>query len=232
MLSEEFLCIIPAKGTSNRLKRKNIAMLNGKPLIAYAIDAAKKTGIFKEIFVSTEDDEIKRIAEDYGAIVPYIRPEYLSKDPAGVVEVCLHMINYLEGIGKFYKTLFILLPTSPLRTDADIISALNNFATSDAKVLMSVSEYMHTPFAALKADDRGYLSPYFPKLINLKSQKMPKAYICNGAVTILDITEFKMQKNYHFYPMASYIMPWERSIDVDNEIDLKFAEFIMKVGTE
>jgi CMP-N,N'-diacetyllegionaminic acid synthase len=232
MLSENLLCIIPAKGSSTRLKRKNIAMLCGKPMIAYSIEAARDAGIFDEIFVSTDDEEIKNISESLGAVVPYKRPEALSRDPAGVVDVCLHMIEYFEKNGKFYETLFILLPTSPLRTAEDIISALNVYRKSGVKVLMSVSEYAHPPFSALKLDNNGYLTPYFPDYINLKSQQMPKAYICNGAITILEVSEFKRKKNYYFYPMAAYIMPREKSVDIDNTIDLKFAQYLMSSCNE
>ncbi len=227
MLKEEFLCIIPAKGASTRLKKKNIIDLCGRPLIHYTIEAALKSGLFKDIYVSTEDDEVKAVSESLGTVVPYIRPEELSRDPAGVVEVCLHMIEYLESEGEHYETLFILLPTSPLREVSDILSALEVYRGSEAKVLMSVSEYDHSPFAALKLDEKNFLSPYFPEHILKKSQEMPKAYRCNGAITILDIEEFKKKKSYYFYPMASYKMPWERSVDVDNLNDLKLAESLM-----
>ncbi len=227
MLKEQFLCIIPAKGASTRLKKKNIVSLCGKPLIFYTIDAARKSDFFKDIIVSTDDEEIKAVSESFGAVVPYKRPEKLSHDPAGVVDVCLHMIEYLEEQGRHYEVLFILLPTSPLRTELDIMSAFEIYKGSAAKVLMSVSEYEHTPFAALKLDDSGSLSPYFPEYIGMKSQEMPKAYRANGAITIIDIKEFKKQRLYYFCPMAAYIMPWERSIDVDNYNDLKLAEYII-----
>jgi CMP-N-acetylneuraminic acid synthetase len=230
MLKEEFLCIIPAKGASTRLKKKNIIPLCGKPMIYYTIDAARKSGLFRDIYVSTEHAEVKKISESLGAVVPYKRPRELSIDPAGVVDVCLHMIDYLESRRKFYETLFILLPTSPLRTAADIRSSLKAYNSSKAKVLMSVSEYEHTPFAALKMDGKGFLAPYFPAYIGKKSQEMPKAYRPNGAITILDIEEFKRQMAYYFYPMSAYVMPPERSVDVDNPIDLKFAEYIMGCG--
>jgi N-acylneuraminate cytidylyltransferase/CMP-N,N'-diacetyllegionaminic acid synthase len=226
-LKRELLCIIPAKGASTRLKRKNIIDLCGKPLIYYTIEAARKSGLFKDIYVSTEDTEIKTIAEAFGAVVPYLRPEELSRDPAGVVDVCFHMIEYLEEKGEHYKTLCILLPTSPLRTESDILSALETYGASEAKVLMSVLEYEHPPFAALELDDKSFLSPCFPDYIELKSQETPKAYRSNGAITIIDIEEFKKQRRYYFYPMSAYIMPWERSVDVDNYSDLKLAEFLM-----
>lgn len=227
MSVEEYLCIIPAKGTSTRFKKKNIADLCGRPLISYSIEAAKKSGLFKNVYVSTENEEIKRISESLGAVVPYIRPYELSKDPAGVVDVCLHMIEFLEGEGKHFRTLFILYPTSPLRTESDIISAFEIFKASNTKVLMSVSEFEHTPFASLKVDDRGLLSPYFPEYIGLKSQEMPRAYRANGAIIILDIQEFKKQRKYYFFPVSAYIMPWERSIDVDNYSDLIVAQSIL-----
>ena len=115
-MKKEFLCIIPAKGGSMRLARKNVADLCGRPLISYTIEAAKKSGLFEEVYVSTEDEEIAEVSRSFGATVPYKRPAELAKDLAGVVDVCLHMIEYLEQKGKSFATLFILLPTSPLRS--------------------------------------------------------------------------------------------------------------------
>lgn len=226
-MTEDYLCIIPAKAASTRIKKKNIVDLCGRPLIYYTIEAAKASALFKDIYVSTEDDKVKTIAESFGAIVPYKRPEELSRDPAGVVEVCLHMIDFLEKKGKLFKALCILLPTCPLRTAEDIHLAVETYHVSDAKVLMSVSEFNHSPFFSLRMDDKGMLSPYFPEFITKKSQEIPKVYRCNGAITILDMAEFKRQKRYYFYPMASYIMPLEKSVDIDTYIDLKLAECIM-----
>jgi CMP-N-acetylneuraminic acid synthetase len=227
VLSGERLCIIPAKGASTRLRRKNAAELRGKPLIQYSIEAARASGLFREVHVSTEDAEIQRLAESLGAVVPYVRPEELARDPAGVVEVCLHMLEFLEARGGRFRTLVILLPTSPLRTAEDVAAAVAAYEASGAKVLMSVSEYEHTPFAALRMDGAGLLSPYFPEHSGKKSQQMPRAYRPNGAVTVLDAAEFQARRSYYFYPMASYLMPRERSVDVDDAGDLVLAESIL-----
>lgn len=221
------LCIIPAKGASTRLKRKNVVNLCGKPLLYYTVENAKKSKLFADIYVSTEDDDIKKVAESLGAIVPYKRPEELSHDPAGVVDVCLHMIEHLEREGKEFETLYILLPTSPLCTHGDILAARDIFNSSEAKVLMSVTEYDHTPFSALALDEEGFLTPHFEEYIAKKSQEVPRAFRCNGAVTILDIEEFKRQREYYFYPLVSYVMPFDRSVDIDTAEDLKLAEYLL-----
>ncbi|WP_332634568.1 acylneuraminate cytidylyltransferase family protein [Halalkalibacter flavus] len=222
------LCIIPAKGGSTRFPKKNIALLNGKPLLSYAIDSAKKSEIMTDIYVSTEDTDIKEVAEQYGVRVPYLRPNELAKDPAGIVDVCLHMLEHLDKEGKVYETLIILLPTSPLRTPKDIIDAYELYKKNNAKFLMSVSEYDHTPFAALKKESNNIIKPYFPEYVTLQSQRHPNAYRANGAIIIVDIELFKKKKSYYVHPLTAYIMPSERSVDIDQEFDLKFCEFLLQ----
>ncbi len=222
------LCIIPAKGGSTRFPQKNIALLNGKPLLSYTIDCAQKSHLMTDIVVSTEDESVKNIAEKYGVTVPYLRPSKLARDPAGVVEVCLHMIDFLERKGKKYQTLIILLPTSPLRTELDITSAYELYKKSNAKFLMSVSEYSHSPFSALKKDSNNILHPYYPEYVRLQSQRHPKSFRANGAIHIVDVEEFKLTKSYYSNPLVAYTMPNERSIDIDHELDLKFCEFLIQ----
>lgn len=221
------LGLIPAKGCSARFARKNIRYLGDKPLLAWAADAARESGVIDRLILSTEDPEVADIAEGYGIEVPFLRPRELANDPAGVSDTALHAIEQLETLGEYYKTLVILLPTCPLRTAEDIRAAYDLFLQKNRPFLMSVSEFSHTPLAALQQSADGTLDPYMPEFFGRKSQEMPPAYRPNGAIHVLDIEAFKRERSYLAAPLVGYVMPRERSIDIDSEEDLRSAEFLL-----
>ena len=218
------LGLIPAKGCSSRFARKNIRYLGDKPLLAWAAEAARESGVIDRLILSTEDQEVANIAEDFGIEVPFLRPRELANDPAGVSETALHAIEQLESIGDYYKTLVILLPTCPLRTAEDIQAAYQLFLQKNRPFLMSVSEFSHTPLAALQQSEDGTLDPFMPQFFGRKSQEMPPAYRPNGAIHVLDVDAFKRERSYLANPLVGYVMPRERSIDIDTEEDLRSAE--------
>ena len=218
------LGLIPAKGCSSRFARKNIRYLGDKPLLAWAAEAARASGIIDRLILSTEDNEVADIAEDFGIEVPFLRPRELAIDPAGASDAALHAIEQLEAVGDYYNTLVILLPTCPLRTAEDIREAYELFLRKDRPFLMSVSEFSHTPLAALQQSADGTLDPYMPQYFGRQSQEMPPAYRPNGAIHVLDVEAFKRERSYLAEPLVGYVMPRERSIDIDTEEDLKAAE--------
>jgi len=224
----KILGLIPAKGGSTRLARKNIIKLGGKSLLAWAAEAAKSSGIMSRIIVSTEDQEIAAIARDCGVETPFMRPAQLAKDPAGVVDVALHALETLAEQGDHFDTLIILLPTCPFRTAHDIRSAYQLFTESNSCFLMSVSRYDHSPFSALRIDNDGLLKPYFPEHVRKRSQLMPEAFRANGAIHILNVKAFQKEKSYYAEPLKAYTMPWERSIDIDTDFDLLVAETVLR----
>lgn len=221
------LCLIPAKGGSTRLARKNVLPLGGKPLLGWAVDAAAQSGLMDHIVVSTEDEQIAEVARTLGADVPFMRPLHLARDPAGVVDVALHTLGELRNRGKEYQTLVILLPTCPFRNADDVRNACELFRETNASFLMSVSRYEHTPFAAMSLDGERRLRPYFSEYIGKKSQEMPKAYRANGAIHVLEVAAFERERSYYAQPLIGYEMPWQRSIDIDTEHDLRFAESLL-----
>ena len=221
------LCLIPAKGGSTRLARKNVIALGNRPLIGWAIDAARDSGLMDRIVVSTEDQAISEMARELGADVPFVRPPQLARDPAGVVDVALHALHTLRDQGDLYHTLVILLPTCPFRTSEDIRNAMNLFRQQNGQFLMSVSRYDHTPFAALQLGADQLLNPYFPQYVGKKSQELPVALRANGAIHILDVDAFQRERSYYAQPLIGYEMPWERSIDIDTEHDLRVAESLL-----
>lgn len=221
------LGLIPAKGGSTRLARKNVAPLGGRPLIAWAAEAARESGVFDRLVLSSEDEAVIEAGRGIGLDAPFVRPAALARDPAGVVDVALHALDALEAGGERYETLAILLPTCPFRTAADIREAFALFRSRDEKSLMSVSEFDHTPFAALAVGEDAVISPHFPEYFGRKSQEMPRAYRPNGAIHILDVARFREARSYVAPPVLAYVMPRARSVDIDTAEDLLLAEALL-----
>lgn len=223
------LCVIPARGGSKRLERKNVRELDGKPLLGYAVEAAIDSGVFDETIVSTEDEEIAAVAEEYGAAVPFRRPEELATDTAQVVDVCAHALKYYRGEGHEVDQLGVLLPTVPLRTAEDVRQAYKRFqGTNGADFVMCVTDYRYSPFEALEqVGDR--LQPLWDdeSLLAARSQDRPDVVVDNGAAYIMDADVFEREMTFYGEDLLGHYMPPERSIDVDDAFDFKLAEFII-----
>lgn len=228
--AQKVLGLIPAKGASTRLPRKNVRPLGGRPLIQWTIDAAKEARLFDRIVVSTEDAEVARLARSAGAEVPFERPGHLAVDPAGVVQVALHALEALQAQGAAFDVICIMLPTCPFRTVGDIRDAFERFRSRPERNLMSVSSFEHTPFNAMGIDAGGMLFPHFPERFGRKSQEQPPAYRPNGALHILDVAWFQQSRSYLAPPIVAYVMPRERSIDIDTEADFAEAESLVAAG--
>src|SRR4051812_27528399 len=143
------LALIPAKAASSRLPGKNLLPIAGRTMLEWAIRSAREAGIFARIAVSTEDARTARAAERLGVEVPFLRPETLARDPAGVVEVALHSLDEWQRRGETFETLAILLATSPFRTAEDIRGAMRRYVDSGADFLMSVAREVHSPLSSL-----------------------------------------------------------------------------------
>jgi len=223
------LCLIPAKGGSVRLPRKNVRKLAGKTLLERTVECANAAGLFQRISVSTEDEEVAAEARRLGVEVPFMRPDRLARDPAGVVDVCLHALDEWELRGEVYDTLVILLPTSPFRRVIDVTGSMERYLQSGVEFLMSVGREEHSPLSSLIMKD-GLLQPLHPEWLNRTGAKapanLPVLVRANGAVTIVDVVRFRQERNYYGYPLAAYEMPWEYSVDVDTEKDFAMAEWV------
>ncbi len=219
------LGLIPAKRGSMRLPGKNIRPLGGKPLLGWAIDAARASGVINRLIVSTEDEVVANVAREYGAEVPFLRPEELARDPAGVEQVALHALKAMRQQGVEFKTLVILLPTCPFRTAEDIRDALELFQKKNGKFLMSISPFPHPPFSALNLTEDNLLQPLFPEFIGKKSQQLPTAWRPNGALHILNVAAFEKEKSYYAQPLIGFPMSREKSVDIDSADDWLEAEF-------
>lgn len=220
------LAVIPAKGASTRLPRKNILSLGGKPLLAWTIDAAIDAGVFDTIIVSSEDDEILDYAKQW-PIMAQRRPLQLAVDPAGCIHVAQHVLSEMESVGKSFDYVAILMPTCPFRSAADIREAIALACQESSGCVVSVSEFSHTPYNALIIGENNNLTPLISGSFGRKTQELPVAYRPNGALFIMASSSIKEANSLFVKPMHPYIMPPERSIDIDNAIDLRWAEFLL-----
>ncbi len=229
----KMLALIPAKEGSTRLPRKNILPLAGKTMLERTITTANRCGVFDRIFVSTESDDVARIAGAAGVPPAFMRPPELSRDPAGVVEVCLHALEEFERLGETYDTLVILLPTSPFRKTEDVMSSIHAYSESGVDFLMSVVREVHSPLSSLVLDD-GQLKPLHPEWLNQTGarslgKRLPCLVRANGAVTIVNVSSFKHERTYYTYPLGAYEMPIERSLDIDTPLEFEFAQFLAQM---
>ena len=214
------IAIIPARKGSKGVPSKNSKLIAGKPLIAWTIEAALDSKFIDEILVSTDCLTVKKIAEGYGLQVPGLRPDYLSEDETPSSSVILFE---LENKGKF-DVICMLQPTSPLRTSMDIDASFEIYNRSDENVLVSVVEDKHSPYWSFQLQDE-YLKSVFPlSQINKRRQDLPKTYSLNGAIYIAEIDFYKEEKSFLTARTIPYIMPFDRSIDIDDIEDFKIAE--------
>jgi CMP-N,N'-diacetyllegionaminic acid synthase len=227
MNTSESICLIPAKAASERLKKKNLLPLKGKELLAYPILAALGSGVFgDEVIVSTESEEIRDVALRYGAKVPYLREERLAHDPYQIVDVAVDFFDKNSGY-KNYKTLCIMLPSAPLVQTEDVCKAIDFYRKNNLKYLMSVTESDHNALRAVLVRD-DLIDPLFRDKITRRSQELEKTYRINGAIIITDIQDFLRTGTYFNYPLGAYIMPPERSVDIDTEFDYRVAQIMIE----
>lgn len=226
--TRDVLCIIPARGGSKRLPRKNIVELAGKPMLAYTIEAALEAGLFDEVNVSTEDEEIASIARRHGASVPYMRPADLAEDRSGVVDVCLDMIRYFEQQGRTYAHMCCLLPSAPLRVADDIVRTYERLLESKANYAMAVATYFYSPWEAL-AEENGFYRPYWGhERIATKRQDRPALWVDSGSTYIVRTESFLRDPTFYGPDLVGYRIPQERAIDVDDSFGLRLAHLLLE----
>lgn len=220
------ICIIPARGGSKRIPRKNIAVVSGKPLLAYAVEEAKKSELFERIVVSTEDNEIAGVAQEYGATV-LMRSKKLATDTASVAQVCLDVLSNYSERGEDFDVLAILLPSSPLREAVHLKEAMEKFLLKDADYLMSTTDYTYSPFRALKENEDGFLEVFFGRQYLTQDQRNPHVVVHNGCIVLAKVKPFLRDRGYYGKKLIGYHMGPEASIDINEPIDLKLAEFFL-----
>jgi N-acylneuraminate cytidylyltransferase/CMP-N,N'-diacetyllegionaminic acid synthase len=225
------ITIITARGGSKGLPRKNVLPFYGKPLIAYTIEAAKNSSSIDRIIVSTDDEEIAAVAREFGAEVPFMRPAELASDTASSRDVILHALSFLEEQRSSIEDFCLLQPTSPLRTAADIDEMFKIFQRKKADSVLSITPYDHPIQWAVEMHGDERLVPR-EKTIPGRRQELVEYYRPNGAVYMFQTNFFKDSMGYFGPNSYGYIMPPERSVDIDTRLDFVVAEAIARYLTE
>lgn len=221
------LALIPARGGSKGIPRKNIRRIAGKPLIAWTIEAALRSNMLDAVVVSTDDAEIADVARQAGAIVPFLRPTALAQDSTPGIDPVLHALDSLPG----YGSVLLLQPTSPLRSTADIDACLQLALDRHAMSVVSVSEPDTHPYWTYRmgGDQTLALLVDAPSLV--RRQDLPPVFALNGAMYYAQ-TDWLLQGRRLVAPETlAYVMPRERSIDIDTPLDWRFAELLLREST-
>ncbi|MBL1140602.1 MAG: acylneuraminate cytidylyltransferase family protein [Proteobacteria bacterium] len=219
--NKRVLGLIPARGGSKGVPRKNIREIDGKPLIAFSIETAKKSKYLDAVVVSSEDVEIQTISKEWGAETLQ-RPHHLSQDTTPGVDVVIHALNTY----KDYDYVVLLQPTSPLRRTIDIDRAIELCLNSEKPFCVSVTKTEKNPYWMFTIKKDGGLSNILPGKIPNRRQEVESIYVLNGAVYVTDVNWLIKYKNYVYSEAIAYEMPVKYSIDIDNRNDIQYLEFI------
>ena len=226
------LAIIPARGGSKGLPRKNIIEVMGKPIIAWTIEEAKKSRYIDRLILSSEDDEIIKISKNWGCEVPFVRPLSLAKDDSPVIEAVLHSIHSLP---EKYDYIVLLQPTSPLRTSRDIDGSIELCVKTNAPTCVTVNEPDTSPYWMFFLDENGRMRPVMRESSEIENrrQDLQRVYALNGACYVAKRDWITMNKTFIGDKSVAYKMDKERSLDIDDESDLKvFFALSLKTGGE
>ncbi|WP_299266783.1 acylneuraminate cytidylyltransferase family protein [uncultured Psychrosphaera sp.] len=226
---KKVLAIIPARGGSKRLPKKNILDLAGKPLISWTINAALSSQFIDKVMVTTDDKDIADISRLAGAEVPFMRKKELSSDTASSIDVALDVINFYEDKGDNFDSIILLQPTSPLRTSSNIDEAIEMYHFNQANYVISVAECDHSPLwcNTLPSDFslKGFISE---KVISKRSQDLEMYYRLNGAIYICNIKEIRNNNSFFSDNNSfAYVMKKENSVDIDDEFDFMYASLLV-----
>jgi len=229
---KKILGIIPARGGSKGLPRKNILPLLNKPLVAWTIEQALRSKYLDKVIASTDDQKIVDIARQFGAEAPFIRPEELARDDSLTIDVAIHALNYFEQKGNNFDYLALLEPTSPLREmhdiDRSIKKLIDNEAIADS--LISVGEIaLEHPFISKKIDGKGYVKPFCATdTFIARRQELPKAYFPYGVMYLSKVDTLKEHKTFYQEKTIPYLIERWQNYEIDDDIDLMITERVLK----
>lgn len=223
------IAIIPARSGSKGVKDKNIRNLCGKPLMAYTIEAALKSGEFDEVMVSTDSERYAQIARTFGANVPFLRSKATASDTADSWDMVDEVLANYKKKGRTFDTFCLLQPTSPLRTATDIKEAYKIYKEKAEFAVVSVCEAEHSPLWCGHLPDNNEFINFVDEKNLKQRQNGQKFYRLNGAIYIVNIARFKTERNLYRNGSFAYVMSQEKSVDIDTELDLKLAEQLLLI---
>ncbi|NLK95016.1 MAG: acylneuraminate cytidylyltransferase family protein [Clostridiales bacterium] len=230
-MEKKILAIIPARGGSKGIPRKNIKNICGRPLISYTIMAAKNCKYIDRVIVSTEDEEIAEVSKAFGAEIPFLRPKELAEDTSPTIECIIDAINKLkENEGYYPEYVALLQCTSPLRTSRHIDEAIEQLLNSKRDGIISVNEVESNPYWTNIIKD-GKLEYFIEEGKRItRRQDLPKIYEMNGAIYIIKTDILIKEKTFESENVGAYVMNTKDSVDIDDLLDFKFAELILSEG--
>jgi len=224
------IAIIPARGGSKGVPGKNTKLLDGIPLICHTILAAIESKLISRVIVSTDDTEIATAAVEYGAEIPFMRPLGLAQDDSMVMDTYFYTVDRIANESSGVVESFVaLLPTAPLRLPEDIDNAVSVFLRKKADSVVSVTEAPIPIQWYRKIGGAGVLSDYISGFDAVSNrQELEQAYVPNGAVYVFQTERLRETRQYYMDKTYPYIMPAERSVDIDETLDFDWAEFLIK----
>lgn len=222
------LYVIPARGGSKGIPRKNIRKLNGKPLIHYSIEAALALAPKDNICVTTDDPEIAAISEQKGIKVPFIRPAEFASDTSSMQEVLRHAIGFYEKNDKFYDALVLLQPTTPFRDPEDIRNALSLYRP-EIDMVMSVYETKANPYYVLFEEVSGFLVKSKQGDFDTR-QSAPSIYQANGSIYVINVSSLMTKSMKDFHKVKKLVLDEIKSVDIDTLMDWEYCEFLISKG--
>lgn len=229
MINSKQLAVIPARGGSKRIPRKNIRDFCGQPIISYTIQAAVRSGLFWHVIVSTDDPEIAEISKKIGAEVPFIRDSSLADDYTPVSEVTLDVLDRIDPGGDFVVSVAQLMPNCPLRTEDDIIASYKQFCDEDADSQISITRYgWQNPWWACTLDQENHLQAIFSEQMKKRSQDLTDLFCPTGAIWWSKAESLRRERTFHGENRTGWEITWDHGVDIDTDDDWKIAEFIMR----
>jgi CMP-N,N'-diacetyllegionaminic acid synthase len=222
--------LVPARGGSKGIPGKNIAACGGRPLIGWTCEAATKSARLERTILSTDSDEIARVAREWGIEAPFMRPSELAQDATPSIHVMQHALDWLEKSGADVTALALLQPTSPLRTGAHIDAAVELFAESGADTVVSVVKVPHNFHpSSVMLDDGGWLKPFEGERHAIKRrQDLAPVLARNGPAVLIVSTALVRSGRLYEDRTRAYLMSAEESVDVDDASDLRYADFLLR----
>jgi CMP-N,N'-diacetyllegionaminic acid synthase len=226
---KKVLALITARGGSKGLPGKNTRLLVGEPLIAWTIKAARSSSYVDRVLVSTDSDEIARIARIYGAEVPFLRPAHLATDLAKQEDAILHAMEWCESHDQKYDYIMVLVPTTPLRDSAEIDLTLEMLSEHTiARAIFSVRECDHSPLHSNILPDDGSMNLFVADELKTKNrQELPTYYQLSGSVCLSDWDWFKSERSFLTSKTYAYITTARNGLDIDNLRDFYLAELYL-----
>lgn len=226
------IAIIPARSGSKGLPDKNIKLLNGKPLLAYSIEAALVSGMFDAVHVSTDSERYADIARQYGADEPFLRSAETSSDTASSEDAIREVLRRYEKMGQRFDAFMLLQPTSPLRTAGDIRAAFDVMTEKHAESVVSVCEMEHSPLWSNTLPPDGSMRAFIRADGSKRRQELETYYRMNGAIYLVKTEHFLRTGSLYGDDCYAYIMTAERSVDIDTPTDFLFAECLLNTSGE